>query len=528
MIRYRLLGAALAAAVIGTALAVPATAAPRNTTAHEVESADYTLGDNAFTVPGFRKKIELTGRVHHPKDLGNGPYPLVLFLHGQHATCEVNGRASMHWPCPGKPIPSYQGYDYLGEELASRGYVVVSISANGVNSGDSGRDDSGMRARGELVDRHVQLWRERTSREAKWHNAIDFTRVGTMGHSRGGEGVIYHALGKHEGYQLRAVLPLAPVDFNRRVLTDVPTATVLPYCDGDVADLQGTHYYDDARYARAGDQAGKHLVTVMGANHNFFNTVWSPGSGKVGSRDDWDGDPKAACSDPANRLTEQQQRQAGITYVAGFFRYYLGGEQALKGLWQGESSDAKAMVSYHAPAARRQDVNRLDGKARNKVSGLSSATACSTICVLRRGGWAQEPHAGLHMVKAKWTKPGGRIDTELDSHDLNGFSTLRLRVAQDFTDAANKAGAAQDLSVRFTDGAGHEASVPLTRQSHALAYPPQGVGGDLSSAHFLLQQVRIPLDEVSGIDRADVRTVSLVFDRTGSGSVGLSDLTLTN
>ena len=62
----------------------------------------------------------------------------------------------------------------------------------------------------------------------------------------------------------------------------MPLAVLLPYCDGDVADLQGVHFYDDARYNVPGDSAFKHTILVMGANHNFYNTIWTPTEFPVG------------------------------------------------------------------------------------------------------------------------------------------------------------------------------------------------------------------------------------------------------
>ena len=61
---------------------------------------------------------------------------------------------------------------------------------------------------------------------------------------------------------------------------------MLPYCDGDVSDLQGVHFYDDARYNVAGDDSFKHTFLMMGANHNFYNTVWTPGLFQAGATDD--------------------------------------------------------------------------------------------------------------------------------------------------------------------------------------------------------------------------------------------------
>jgi hypothetical protein len=122
------------------------------------------------------RQTEVWARVYRPADLSAGPYPVVLFLHGNHGTC---GRYSLTPPAPGQPriddsdeytysgtcsspyetVPNHLGYAYLAERLASWGYVVVSINANrgitGNASGEAG--DSGLiLARGRLVLKHLQ------------------------------------------------------------------------------------------------------------------------------------------------------------------------------------------------------------------------------------------------------------------------------------------------------------------------------------------------------------------------------------
>ena len=59
------------------------------------------------------------------------------------------GGTFLQWPCTRnkQPIPSYKGYDYVSEVLASHGYVVVSVSANGINAVDNSVFDLGATAR---------------------------------------------------------------------------------------------------------------------------------------------------------------------------------------------------------------------------------------------------------------------------------------------------------------------------------------------------------------------------------------------
>ncbi|HEX8117822.1 MAG TPA: hypothetical protein VF521_11170, partial [Pyrinomonadaceae bacterium] len=163
-----------------------------------VTRVEYNYGDTAFTPTGFPAAVELKASVHYPTALSGGPYPLIVFLHGRHSTCYAkSGLTSLRWPCRSTEsvIPSYQGYDYIGQNLASYGYIVISISANGINAQDNNVTDLGAQARAELIQRHLQQWATFNTTGAapfgtQFVGKVDLQRVGTMGHSRGGEGVV--------------------------------------------------------------------------------------------------------------------------------------------------------------------------------------------------------------------------------------------------------------------------------------------------------------------------------------------------
>jgi hypothetical protein len=87
---------------------------------------------------------------------------------------------------------------------------------------------------------------------------------------------------------------LAPTDFTRTTVPGVSTSVLLPYCDGDVSDLHGQHYYDDTNDAVEDDGSFKSSLLMLGANHNFFNREWSPGS-VSGGYDEWGG-PQPRCA----------------------------------------------------------------------------------------------------------------------------------------------------------------------------------------------------------------------------------------
>jgi hypothetical protein len=534
----------------------PGTAGPLAVTVQE-----YNFGDTAFNPPsGFPGPVEVRAQVHRPTNLAGGPFPLVIFMHGRHGVCS----SSFTWPCPAGQtiIPSYQGYAYVASILASHGYIVVSVSANGINAQDNSVFDLGMQARAELIQHHLDIWDNfNTAGGAPFGTTfvgrVDMNNVGTMGHSRGGEGVMRHVLHNRalgSPYGIKAVFPLAPVDFNRPIVNDVPFNVLLPYCDGDVSDLQGAHFYDDARYSSPGDLTAKYTLLVMGANHNFYNTVWTPGFGFPAS-DDWGvrGDP-VCDSGSAGRLSAAEQRGTGLAYMSGFFRRHLGGETQFDPMLKGDVSPPPSAMSdeiypsYHAPAGAtsRRDVNRWLTASHLTTNHLGGAVTQSGFTPYDLCGGAspqpqhclpfqstsRQPHTtvsarasgmrGLSQVRGGWTAATAHLTNALPagSRDVSTFQVFQFRAAVNFDDVRNLAGVAQDLTVRLTDGAGATADAIVSAHSPALFYPP-----GLASAvpKVVLNTVRIPLTAFSGINLTDVRTVALRFNQTGSGALLMSD-----
>jgi hypothetical protein len=276
--------------------------------------------------------------------------PLVVFLHGNHGTCgtffcaaAICGRPiplpdgpriddridyTTTGTCPrageGTPpaetdyvvSPSHEGYAYLAEQLASRGYLVVSINANrGITAGqpqDLGTpgspfiEDRGLNlARGRLMLKHLELlsrWNQGieptpSSLGFSLQGAIDFREVALVGHSRGGEGVraaynIYTGRNTDidpyasidwrsrigDPVTFRGIFEIAPVDRQTvRTLDALGTtwSVMVPGCDGDVINQQGMWPYDRMMMSFTEQPARqKAFYYVLGANHNYWNTEW--------------------------------------------------------------------------------------------------------------------------------------------------------------------------------------------------------------------------------------------------------------
>src|ERR1043166_4351189 len=432
---------------------------------------EYNFGDTAFNPTNFPGPVELIASVHYPTN-SSGPRPLIILLHGRHATCfQGDGAQFLEWPCAmgRQSIPSYKGYDYLADALASNGYIVVSIGANGINARDNQVRDLGALARAELIQKHLDIWNTFNSVGGapfgtKFVGKFDLTRVGTMGHSRGGEGVVRHYILNNSlgaPYGIKAVFPLAPVYFNRFVVNNAALDVLLPYCDGDVSDLQGVHFYDDARYNVPGDPSPKHYMLVMGANHDFYNTIWSPSSGIPGAANDWlafvpggHSDSQCGTVNGNQRLSEAQQRGTGLAYMSAFFRAYVGGESQFIPILTGDAppppsaQNNELFVSYHAPDLPnlRRDVNRFLDNTSLTVNALGGAATQTGLTPYELCGGdapeaqrclpdqpnARQPHTtpsarsplrGLSQLKTGWNNLTGnyRNDLPVTLSNVSGF-----------------------------------------------------------------------------------------------------------
>src|SRR5207253_7704581 len=111
----------------------------------------------------------------------------------------------------------------------------------------------------------------------------------------------------------------------------------------DVNDLEVVHYFDDGRYDQAATPTpvpvsptplpvARHMFLTMGANHNYYNTIWStqspypPPLEEQG--DDWEltdpGNADGYCyHNSSQRLHPEQQQAAGNAYISAVMRTYL-------------------------------------------------------------------------------------------------------------------------------------------------------------------------------------------------------------
>lgn len=272
-------------------------------------------------------RLPLNGLVWYPE--GDGPFPLVLIVHGNHGMTE----------------PSDPGYAYLGEHLASRGFITVSVDQNFLNGfALADPDMQEMPVRGWLLLKHLEQWRQWNATPGNpFYGKVDLERIGLIGHSRGGEAVAHATVLNRQpydpvskvssaedfGFDIRGIVALAPCD-NRYRPADRP----IQVSDADYLLLAGAHdqdmFYLDGlgQYTRANFDENpdgfKAIAYLYRANHGNFNTVWG------------DADQGAFESVLLNRkplLTAEEQQQAAKVFITGFLEASLNGNDEYRALF---------------------------------------------------------------------------------------------------------------------------------------------------------------------------------------------------
>jgi dienelactone hydrolase len=257
----------------------------------------------------------LNARVWYPD--GSGPFPLVLIVHGNHNMAEF----------------SDPGYAYLGELLASRGFILASIDENFLNSGLFHDPPKEQAVRGWLLLEHLKLWREwNQARENPFQGKVDLARIALMGHSRGGEAAATAAAFNRMqydpedanirfdyGFAIQAVVAIAPPDGQykpagqHRWIENVNYLTLQGAHDADVSSFMGSRQWEHVRYTQPGPWF-KAEIYAYRANHGQFNTVWG--------RTDWD-QPMSWFLNLKPLMPGEEQRRISKTYISAFLEAAL-------------------------------------------------------------------------------------------------------------------------------------------------------------------------------------------------------------
>lgn len=495
---------------------------------------------------------ELWARAFWPKTM-SGPRPIVFFLHGNHPTCarpgadpgthdDANCDYTYTGVCPAGmfPTPNHEGFNYAAKHLASFGYVVVTVNANrGITCGDGVRGDEALNlARGRLILRHLEQWRawnQKGGAPASLSTApdafrghVDLTRVGLVGHSRGGEGVRaahFLSTAATEPWpklipeaRVRGIFEIGATDGQSNLTLNAENVAwnqLLPLCDGDVPDLDGRGPFE-RMWRQQGERAPspKSLFLVWGANHNFFNTEWQnndaarcPGQPRIHGPGPW----------------SEAQQAIGKGSIAAFFRANLAaaGETPAPNIFSPAVPLPAALAKIaridrdHIPTYDRRyfyPIETFDGltpaEPVTQAVGVTARPSIGTPNYVRVEWKAGPPEEPRHFdINYRW--PYGAA--ALAAADSLGFR-LRLESPPSYGSTPNG-----DFAVALLDEKGEiSAAVPVGRYA-SVKTPPLDLG--------IYQTVRIPLADFAlpagGLAR--VRGVRFLFTE-GAGTAQFTGL----
>ena len=359
-------------------------------------------------------QLPLNGMVWYPE--GEGPFPLVLIVHGNHAMSDF----------------SEPGYAYLAEHLASQGYIAISVDENFLNGmAFFDGEFQEMPLRAWLLLQHLRQWRTWNETAGNpFTGKIDMDSIALIGHSRGGEAASWAAHLNWQtmapvtavsstsdfGFGIRAVVAIAPSDAYAGPGSRKPTLDYINFLllagghDADTFLLYGQQQYNRVRFNDNPD-GFKALAYVYQANHGHFNTVW--GDQDRGLYNSW-------LLNRAPLLTSEAQQQAAKVLITSFLNAALRDESAYRDVFRNPGTAVNwlpagiVVTQYQDEPFIRVDTNSGSADfATTEVAGAEAVARNTIIAKVEplklRDGQTNQGNKALHLAWDAGSQPAYEI-----------------------------------------------------------------------------------------------------------------------
>jgi hypothetical protein len=497
--------------------------------------------------------------------VGDGPFPVVLIAHGGHPMHDF----------------SEGGYEYLGRQLASHGFIVASVDENFLNVGPwvelgFGGLSGDNAARGFLLLQHLRAFRAWNAMPGSpFHGKVDLERVALMGHSRGGEAIT--AAAKLNGlsrapdnallkldfhFGIKALVAIATTDRQylpggRPIeLDDVSYLALQGSNDGDAETFMGAQQYERVRL-HPGSDAFKATVFIHRASHGQWNQKWG--------RTDKSPFPRRNYFNSKPVMSVVDQERIGKAYITAFLEASLLGKKEYLPLFQDHragaawlpdtifinrysSSRTRLLTAYDEDVdpttttspGGRIDAENLTGWREQPLGPPGDLEVLST-----RGaylGWDDDaiqgvPSYTLTLPPDTVAAPGTQLVLALaDGNDNPNPRGLHRRDRRGPTHPSWSAEPRRpiDFTVEIVDAAGATARLPLLQVSLLQAQLEARVwkSGFLPprSPEAAFQTITVPLAafhaQNPAFDPTRLAVIRFVFDRTPAGVVIVSEIGL--
>lgn len=464
---------------------------------------------------------------------GSGKHPLVIVLHGAHRIETEDDVTNKRFDL---------GYEYLVKELASYGYLTLSINTNMQYLYAYGEPLKYERLNAIYNDNLEKLQQAVEGKDVGYGvdltNRADLSQISIIGHSRGAQAPysIYEDQKSKGRDDIKSMLLIAPsytLDTDMSGI-DVPTGIILPQLDGDVIVHDGQKFYD----IFTSDKERKSwvsLVYLFGANHNFFNEALDVDDAKAVT---------PPVTDYEKRLTPEDQRSFVKQYAVDFLTSVFNKPVSGVGLSALESATGnlygyKVLTSLNTPNSKVVWYPKDDNDAvQNLLGGENITDNLQAKFVMESFVPIHDPgpfnHPGmpkdLGLLSITWENKGASYTTVIpENHsDLSDYDSLSLYTAIDPSNELNTKDQNQSFTIVVNDKNGNSDSVLIDSTAPALRYQKgyiyENPYAPYWSTYTPLNSLRVPLNYFESIDLTAVESISLVFDQTDSGALMVRDM----
>lgn len=483
--------------------------------------------------------MPIDGTVWYPE--GQGPFPLVIIVHGNHTMVE----------------PSDEGYEYLGEHLASKGYIVASANENFLNfyidSGLSGEND----ARAVMLLNHVGQFEDfNNDKSTDLYKKVDLDNVSLVGHSRGGEAVAlaaqFNKLDYYPdnasikfdfNYNIKSIFAVAPT-YNQykpaqtpNKLEDINYFVMQGANDQDVTTFQGIEQYNNTSFTGDGDYFKGYLY-VYGANHGQFNSEWG--------REDLS-KPRGWFLNKKSLIDEKEQKKILKAYLTAFLETTLKGKDEYREILKNyrESIEDLPRTVY---------MNGYEDSSFKTIANYSEDVDVTTTTL--KGGKAVAKNVDKwrekvledrdydltdnSVVQLRWISSiNGNYEIDLRNvtnfcNDIDENSMLQFSVGRIDDDyVLDNEFNETDFSVVIQDKQGNKAKVKVG--DYYTLYPPFKVNlykGDIlrgeASIEHHMQTVRLSMKEFlkdnPKLNTNSIGSIKFLFDQSPKGDIVLDNI----
>lgn len=487
-------------------------------------------GDLAATGPHPVSQVDVDGgdwlgeRVYWPDDLADlGPRPLVVISHG-------NGH-------------HYTWYDYLGQHLASWGYVVMTHENQTMPGIETASTTT-------LTNTDWFLTHLDEVAGGALVGLVDSSRMAWIGHSRGGEGIVRAYARLREGgdvpeaytaEDVRVLVSIAPTVFNAVTVSDPGDVRFHLLAGSSDGDVTGGPLYSEAQSFRLYQAAlGTRSSTyVYGASHEDFDCCgYDDGQGADQlEREDVQRIAKAYLlaavaeavdDDPTARAL--LQRDPMRVPATAFITTVLSTWRPAEGMIIDDYQLFEDLGSASSNAAVVFDVTAAHEGLQDDADTQLTWTGADPMNGMTQAGAPSDHGQGIVF---EWDAPAYyRFELPTLLRDWREGRYLSLNACQETRNPLTvELDGPLDFSVTLVDGAG--VSVTRSIRPHATIatpYPRRGDGEGRGWANAFTT-VRVPLVDftagATALDLSDVRSVQLDFGAEGDtpfGRIGLDDV----